>query len=176
MAHAAQQEHAQPAGQKHTEQQQPGQQHQGQQAGQPAKNWKDRAEYDLYESIGKAPDANQRLTLLNQWKEKYPASEFSDLRDVLYMETYRQLGRGGDMLTAANTVLAKDPNNIQALGAAVTSIYTLPPNAPPDQLAIVEKASNQLLQNADTLFATDKKPANVSDADWAAARTSLTTT
>ncbi len=155
---------------------QPAQQQAGQQGGQPQKNWKDRAEYDLYESIGKATDANQRLTLLNQWKEKYPASEFSDLRDVLFMETYRQLGRGGDMLNAANAVLAKDPNNIQALGAAVTSIYTLPPNAPPDQLATVEKASNQLLTNADTLFAASKKPANVSDADWAAARKSLTTT
>jgi tetratricopeptide (TPR) repeat protein len=148
----------------------------GQQAGQAQKNWKDRAEYDLYESIGKAADANQRLTLLNQWKEKYPASEFSDLRDVLFMETYRQLGRGGDMLNAANTVLSKDPNNIQALGAAVTSVYTLPPNAPPDQLATVEKAANQLLSNADALFAADKKPANVSDADWGAAKKSLTTT
>jgi hypothetical protein len=146
------------------------------QSGQPQKNWKDRAEYDLYESIGKAADANQRLTLLNQWKEKYPASEFSDLRDVLFMETYRQLGRGGDMLTAANTVLAKDPNNIQALGAAITSVYTLPPNAPPDQLSTVEKAANQLLTNADTLFAADKKPANVSDADWTSAKKSLTTT
>jgi hypothetical protein len=147
-----------------------------QQAGQPQKNWKDRAEYDLYESIGKATDPNQRLTLLNQWKEKYASSEFSDLRDVLFMETYRQLGRGGDMLNAANTVLAKDPNNIQALGAAVTSIYTLPPNASPDQLGIVEKAANQLLSNADALFASDKKPANVSDADWASAKKSLTTT
>jgi tetratricopeptide (TPR) repeat protein len=140
------------------------------------KNWKDRAEYDLYESIGKAADANQRLTLLNQWKEKYLSSDYSDLRDVLFMETYRQLGRGGDMLAAASQVLAKDPNSIQALGAAVTSVYTLPPNAPPDQLATVEKASNQLLSNADALFAPDKKPANVSDPDWAAAKKALTTT
>jgi len=149
---------------------------QQQPAGQAQKNWKDRAEYDLYESIGKAADANQRLTLLSQWKEKYPASEFSDLRDVLFMETYRQLGRGGDMLNAANAVLAKDPNNIQALGAAITSVYTLPPNAPPDSLATVEKAANQLLSNADTLFAADKKPANVSDADWTSAKKSLSTT
>lgn len=140
------------------------------------KNWKDRAEYDLYEAIGKAADPGQRLTLLSQWKDKYATSDYSDLRDALFMETYRQLGRAGDMLAAANQVLAKDPNNIQALGATVTSIYTLWQNAPPDQLATVQKASQQLLSNADALFAADKKPANVGDADWVAAKKSLTST
>ena len=45
------------------------------QAAQPAsggaaqKNWKDRAEYDLYESITKEATPAKRLELLNQWNE-----------------------------------------------------------------------------------------------------------
>ena len=45
-------------------------------AAQPAqKNWKDRAEYDLYNAIVKEQDASKRLALLNSWKEKYPTSD-----------------------------------------------------------------------------------------------------
>jgi len=137
------------------------------------KNWKDRAEYDLYASILKQTDPNQKLALLNQWKEKYPNTEFPELRDAAYLDTYRALGRGADLLNAANQILSRDPNNLQALGAAVLSIYTLQ-NPNPDQLGIVEKAANQIVSNADTLFATDKKPSNVSDADWGAAKKTLT--
>ena len=41
----------------------------------PQKNWKDRAEFDLYDSITKETQPAKRLELLNSWKEKYPASE-----------------------------------------------------------------------------------------------------
>ena len=53
-------------------QQQPGQQQAGQQqagqqpagqAGQPKKNWKDQAEYDLFASITKETDNNKKLSL-----------------------------------------------------------------------------------------------------------------
>lgn len=117
------------------------------QTGQPQKNWKDRAEYDLYESITKQTDPQQKLALINQWKEKYPSSEFADVRNALYL---------------------------QSLGAVVAAVYTLPQNATPEQLSNIDKAANEILTNADQLFAADRKPAGVSDADWATAKKSLT--
>ena len=39
------------------------------QAAQP--QWKDRAEFDLYDAITKETQPAKRIELLNQWKEKY---------------------------------------------------------------------------------------------------------
>src|SRR4051794_3681325 len=57
------------------------------------KNWKDRAEYDLYEAITKETAPSKRLELLNSWKEKYPLSDFADARQQLFMSTFSQVGR-----------------------------------------------------------------------------------
>ena len=54
-------------------------------SGSAQKNWKDRAEYDLYESITKEATPAKRLELLNQWNEKYPATEFKLERQLLYL-------------------------------------------------------------------------------------------
>lgn len=137
------------------------------------KNWKDRAEYDLYEQISKPDTAPaKRLELLNQWKEKYPASDFADVRQGVYMTTYAQMGRAGDAITSACEVLAKDPSNLQALSTTLTSVFSLQ-NGTPDQLGCADKAAQQVVSNADTLFGADKKPANVSDADWQAAKKNM---
>ncbi len=142
-------------------------------AGQPAqKNWKDRAEYDLYESITKETAPAKRLELLNSWKDKYPSSEFADVRQQVYMATYAQLGRAADALTAAGEILGKDPNNLQALSSALTAIFSTT-NPTPDQLSVADKAANQVTSNVDTLFATDKKPATVGDADWTSAKKNM---
>lgn len=138
----------------------------------PQKNWKDRAEYDLYESITNETTPAKRLELLNSWKEKYPSSEFDDVRLQVMMATYAQMGRQGDALKIAGEILAKDPNNLQALSSALTSIFSAQ-NPTPEQLAIADKAANQVLSNADTLFAADKKPAGVGDADWQTAKKNL---
>ena len=131
----------------------------------PQKNWKDRAEFDLYDSITKETQPAKRLELLNSWRDKYPSSEFADIRQQLYMQTYQELNRWPDVFATAKEILSKDPNNLTALSKELTAIFALPaPTA--DDLANAEKAANQVLSNLDTLFAPDKKPANVSDADW----------
>lgn len=146
---------------------------QGAAQGGAQKNWKDRAEYDLYEAISK-PDATpaKRLELLNQWKEKYAASEFADVRQQVYMTTYVQLGRPGDAIATAGEILAKDPNSLQALSTTLTSIFSVQ-GPTPDQLSTAEKAANQVVSGLDTLFGADKKPANVSDADWQMAKKNM---
>ena len=138
----------------------------------PQKNWKDRAEYDLYESITKETTPAKRLELLNSWKQKYASSDFEDVRQQVFMATYAQMNRPADALKIAGEILATDPNNLQALSSALTSIFSIQ-NPTPDQLATSDKAANQVLSNADTLFAADKKPASVNVADWETAKKNL---
>ena len=132
-------------------------------------NWKDRAESELYESVAKETAPARKLELLNSWKEKYPATDFVDIRQQLLLAAYGELGRPGDVLTVAGEILAREPNNLQALSAALVSISSVEsPSA--DQLATAERAANQTLSNLDTLFAAAKKPERTSETDWAAAR------
>jgi len=140
------------------------------QAAQP--NWKDRAEFDLYDAITKEAQPAKRLDLLNQWKEKYPTSEFGNVRMQVFAQTYQQQGKCPEAVTAANELLAKDANNLTALNIVMTCIYTIP-NPSADQLASAEKAATQTLGNLNTLFDTAKKPANVSDGDWNNAKSGI---
>jgi tetratricopeptide (TPR) repeat protein len=138
------------------------------------KNWKDRAEYDLYESITKTQDANKRLELVNQWKDKYPTTDFKKERLLLYLDTYRLLNNGAQMLATAREIVAQDP-------ADMTGLYWLNMLLPVQQgaatnpalLSEAEKAGNGLLQNMGTAFSNDKKPASTSDADWTKARNDM---
>src|SRR3954466_6446903 len=68
----------------------------GQAAGQPAgqagaKNYKDRAEYDLYSKISQTTDPKAKLELLQTWQDKYPQSDFASDRNTLFMVTLSQL-------------------------------------------------------------------------------------
>ena len=45
---------------------------------------KDQAEYDLYNNSIKTTDPAKRLTFLNEWKEKYPESDFKDVRNLVF--------------------------------------------------------------------------------------------
>jgi hypothetical protein len=147
-----------------------GQAAQGQAAAQPAgggaaqKNWKDRAEYDLYESITKEAAPAKRLELLNQWNEKYAASEFKLERQLLYLDTHQKLGQAPKMLESAKQVVAIDPQNVTAL-YWIAYLTTSLNNTAPDALDAGEKAAQALI-NAE-------KPATTSDADWAKAKQDL---
>jgi tetratricopeptide (TPR) repeat protein len=130
------------------------------------KNWKDRAEYDLYDAITKDTNPKTRLDKLNQWKEKYPTTDYSDARQTLFITTYAQLGQLQDALKSANEALSKDPKDFTAiyytafLMPNLTTVTKQPPT--PEQLDAAEKAANAILGGA--------KPANVSDADWQKAK------
>lgn len=160
----------QPAGQAQGQPQQG--QAAGQAQGQPAggagapaqKNWKDRAEYDLYEAIGKEATPAKRLELLNQWNEKYAASEFKLERTLLYLDTYQKLGQAPKMLETAKSVIAIDPANLTAL-YWIAYLTTSLNNTAPEALDAGEKAGQALLNPT--------KPATTSDADWAKAKTDM---
>jgi len=63
--------------------------------------WKDRAEYDLYESILKEQNANTKLGLIQSWEQKYPSSEFKEARYQILIQTYQSLQKGKEMADTA---------------------------------------------------------------------------
>jgi tetratricopeptide (TPR) repeat protein len=139
------------------------------QSQQPAQNWKDRAEYDLYNAIAKEQDPSKRLPLLNSWKEKYPTSDFAQLRQGLFLQTYAALRQPEKVITAGNEALQANPNDFTALYLMALNVQLLPkPSA--DDLAAGEKAANGILANLDNFFAPAKKPATTTDAAWTQAR------
>ena len=137
--------------------------------GQAQKNWKDRAEYDLYESITKEQNPNTKLGLLNSWKEKYPASDYKDMRAALVMDTYRLLGKGKEMMEAAKEVLAIDPKNLSGLYWMNLLTISLKDTSPA-ALDQGDKAAKDLLASLDDTFSTAKKPAQVTDEAWKKSR------
>ena len=132
-------------------------------AGQTAerkKDFKDRQEYVLYDSITKA-DANTKLALLNTWKENYPNSDFKLDRLHLFLTTYEQLGAPAKMVETAKAILVIDSQDITAL-YWVTFLARTQGSTRLDELETAEKAARGLLGA--------EKPANVKDEAWSKAK------
>lgn len=141
------------------------------QAGQP--NWKDRGEYDLFDSIQKDATPQSRLDKLNQWKDKYPQTDFSAQRRALFLDTYVKLNQPPKALEAAKDILAADPKDFLALYYTMLLAPQIPsPSA--EQVDAAAKAANSLLNGGlDAQFAAAKKPATVTDAQWTQTRTGV---
>jgi hypothetical protein len=127
-------------------------------------NFKDRAEYDLIESIKKEATPAKKLELLNQWKEKYPQTELLQARGQLFIQTYQQLNRPKDMVVAAKEMVADDPCSL--IGLYFLNVLTISPDTSPEALDTGEKAANGLIANLDNIFAPAKKPAGATDELW----------
>ena len=81
----------------------------------PQKNWKDRAEYDLYVSIGQDQNAKTRLEKLLQWEKQYPMTEWLKERKTLFLTTYAANNDPKSATEAAKQILADDPKDFTAL-------------------------------------------------------------
>ena len=132
------------------------------QAAPAAKNWKDRAEYDLYDSITKATDANKRLELLNTWKSKYPQTDFVAERNAFYVSTYQGLNQGQNLLNFCKETLAATPKEMSCLYWATVLTISLA-NTAPDALDFGEKSAKSLLGNLDEALAPDKRPKGLTE-------------
>jgi len=127
--------------------------------GAPAqKQWKDRAEYDLFDAIVKAQDAKKRLELLNTWKAKYPQTDFRAERNAYYIAVYQQLNQGKELLNFCKSeVLPADPKDMTCL--YYVSVLTISlADTSPEALDFGEKCAKAMLENLDAAFAPDKKP------------------
>jgi tetratricopeptide (TPR) repeat protein len=129
------------------------------------KNWKDRAEYDLYVAITKDANPKTRLEKLEQWEKQYPKTEWIAERRTLLMTTHFALGQAKEAVAVAKEILADDPNNFSALFIIVTDTQALAGNNPtPDVLDQGEKAANALMAHIDT------PPQNFTADQWKAQR------
>jgi tetratricopeptide (TPR) repeat protein len=137
------------------------------------KKVKDQAEFDLFTAVNKEADPNKKVQLLNTWKEKYPDSDFKEDRQFVYIQTYQQLNQGDNMIKAAQDWLAMNPKATPPL-YWITLLTPNMGNTSPERLDLGEKAARGLLGNLGTDMADEKKPPNISAADWAKQRNGLT--
>jgi hypothetical protein len=153
------------------------------------KEWKDRAEYELYESItktydsiNKTQDTNQWqviLGILEKWKTQYPQSDFADVRRQTYLTTYHALNKPSEAFNVAAEIVKDSPFNQAALTAIVQYVYPLVPfNSQPgaeqtSELDTAEKAAATILGNLDTIYSKDNRPPEMTDEQAAKAKPDL---
>ncbi len=134
----------------------------------PQKNWKDRAEYDLYDAITKDTNAKSKLDKLQQWEKQYPATDYADERQMLFLTTYVALSQPQQAVGIGKQILAKDPKNFSALYYIMFYTRALAGNNPtPEVLDQGEKAAKAIVDNINT------PPPNVTEAQWKTARTDV---
>jgi outer membrane protein assembly factor BamD (BamD/ComL family) len=143
-------------------------------AAQAQKNYKDAAEYGLFDAAVKDLQANsfdKAIADLDAWKQKYPDSAFKDDRQVFYALAYAGAKQPEKALSAVG--LVSNPGSLDAarqvrlLYTAAVAIQQIS-NPTPEQLAIGGKAAREL-------DAFDKIPEGVSPDAWASTRAQLRT-
>jgi tetratricopeptide (TPR) repeat protein len=131
----------------------------------PQKNWKDRAEYDLYVSIGQDTNPKTRLEKLQQWEKQYPMTEWIKERKNALLTTYAALNDGKNVFDEGKQILADDPKDFTA--QYYIMVFTQPyygQNQLPDILDAGEKAAKGILESI------DMPPPNVTADQWAKLR------
>jgi hypothetical protein len=144
-------------------------------AAQAQKNYKDPAEYNMYDAVSQdlaAGNFSKAITDLDAWKQKYPDSEFKENRALFYVKSYFETKQFGKALDTAAGLRSKDLSSndaINLLYMAAASIQQVS-NPTPEQLAAGAKAAHELAG-----YDYNKTPDGVTAADWAKARDQMQT-
>lgn len=139
---------------------------------QAPKNWKDQAEYDLYLQITKATVPDQQLQLMNQWKEKYPESEYKLERAQTYLLVYNKKNDAAGLYKSSLDLLALDPKSFQAL-YWLTLLTVSMDKKEADILETGIKSANGLIAALDATYEPGKKPAATTEEQWKQQRNDL---
>jgi tetratricopeptide (TPR) repeat protein len=132
---------------------------------QPQKNWKDRAEFDLFTAANTDTNPKTRLEKLQQWEKQYPMTEFIQQRQTLFLTTYVALNDAKDAVEEAKKILADNPKDFTALYYTMYFTQGLyGQNQSPEVLDQGEKAAQAVLASIDT------PPPGVAEAQWAKLR------
>jgi hypothetical protein len=144
---------------------------------QSPKKYQNPAEYQIYDAVTKdiaASDFPKALTDLDTWQKNYPASEYRDDRQLLYVQSYAAAKQPGKAIDAAADLVARQdlesalggPANVVKLLFTTAAAIQQVPSPTPDQMATTGKAARQLL-------AYDKKPEGLTDETWTQVRSQL---
>jgi hypothetical protein len=149
-------------------------------AAQGAKQFRNQAEYQLYDSTLKAIAANEfpkALAALDTWKQDFADSDYQADRQFFYVLAYAGANEAARAIDIAGTLLAQPDlaavlpsaaNRVRLLFNAAAAIQDVPaPTA--EELAIADQAATRLL-------AFSEKPLGLTDAAWAEARSQLEVT
>jgi hypothetical protein len=133
--------------------------------------WKERAEYDLYDSAAKETNPATRLATLNKWRANYSDSGYADVRQDMFLITYQQLvqqqpARAREGFNIAVETLATRPNSWRALSAVVSYPYLFS-SVSETELDAAQKGAARILDHLDEIYAPSQKPAEIKDAEWA---------
>jgi hypothetical protein len=115
------------------------------------KKVKDQAEYDIFMAASKETDPAKKVQLLQQWKEKYPTSDYKEDRLVMIIDAYQRIRQGDNMWNASVELLNMNPSSVPAL-FFLTSLTTSLGNTSADRLSTGEKAARGLLGKLDEII------------------------
>lgn len=144
----------------------------GGQAPAKQKNYKDRAEYDLFSKVTQTQDPKQRLELLNTWQDKYPNSDYKEDRLVYFVRTLSQLAQNDpqarqQLIDKCKALLQENPKSFEANYFITLWGPTVGGSSPqPDLLTTIQNAAQSVVSGADENFSAARKPKNMSDEDW----------
>jgi len=149
------------------------------------RNYKDNGEYDLYNQAFKdAQNPAAQIKDLETWAQKYPDSDYKDVRTGMLVQAYGQLNppQPVKVLDLASQLITKDPKIVfddpqdgrrQALSFLLTTAVAAGlagqpalPNPTAAQVALGRTAAQRLKDEAKTFFVPANKPATTSDVDW----------
>jgi tetratricopeptide (TPR) repeat protein len=133
----------------------------GQDQEQQASPWKDRAEYDLYNSIVQEQDASKKLQLLDSYMEKYPETNFEPQVRLMYAQTYQALNDNDKLYAAAQKLVELDENSLQG-HMLITDLTMRLGSTEAAHLANGEKSAKALIN----ILSGMQKPENVSADQW----------
>jgi hypothetical protein len=153
-------------------------------AGKKGKAVKDTGEYDIYNEVIKdsqanPPAAKKFLTDLDTWTQKYPDTDYKDVRTMYYVQAYVANNEAGKSLDAAKALVDKGIDGLKEglendnlllqllfLTSRAAAAQAVAGTATPDELATGSKASQSLADFGKIYFAPDKKPAARTAAEW----------
>lgn len=118
------------------------------------------AESDLVKAIAAEADPAHQLAALDKWKASYPATEFLDNRQNLYLNTYVTLKQPRQAFDTAQEILKTRPDNLAALMQTVAQVADIKPAPTTSDFEAAERAAKRLVNGRDL------KPTEVTDGQW----------
>jgi tetratricopeptide (TPR) repeat protein len=104
----------------------------------------DRREYDLFNSVLKTTDAGERLIVLDQWTQEYPATDYREERTKFYLAAYYQSGQVAKAVDLARDMLRSSPDDLRT-NMVLAAMAPFAGSSDPSLLQDAEAAARRLL-------------------------------
>lgn len=131
------------------------------------KQYKDRGEYDVLSKVYAEADPTKKLALLDEWKSKYPETDYHVERTQFYLDSYQKTNQNEKAVATARELLGKKPGDFTA-NYAITLLSPYLGKSDAGTLDTAAAAAKDLLAGMDKQFAA--KPDNVPPEAWDNAR------